>query len=866
MYKRILPILFLISVATQLSFAQQATIKSDDVIDDWKLEQSRNDYWNNILTSGDEKDIHVVERKAYDAMHNIEDRTMFKSLASAAWQPVGSSVGGHSSGRIVSIAVDPQHPKVVYIAAAGGGIWKCADITATPPGWIPLTDRLPTTNFGAVAINPQNTNIIFAGSGEPAGDNYQGLYGFGIYRSTDGGMNWTNVCDTAGVVCAEILIDSTNPQIIYVASADTFGILKSTDGGDTWRKYSVGGKAPLSISYSSLAPNYLYAGCINSNQHTYSNIASGSVYRSTNAGVTWTAASITGLPGNAGRVAVACAPSAPNIVYASFGNTNNSATLGLWLSIDSGKTWTVKNQFNSANPESPTNANPLGMQMPYCNSLVVRPGFPQQVLVGGLDIYWSNNSGTQLNKVSDWRSPPTASQYVHADIHHLAFFGGTLYAVGDGGLASTTTIQQFQSWNSAINEGLATLQFVGADANKAFSFTSGGCQDNGTLRASVNAPDFTLTHSGDGGRGWVSPDDSSIVYTTYVYTTFFKSLNGGVSFGDNLIQPNTALFNDQASGGTHAGEGAPFYPAYDVSSDGTVVAFGGNAHIWISMNGGDDAFNDHHSDKGIGQVYTIHVSQHNPSFMWAGGNTYQSGGQLTNLWRTADEGYTWTSVNLKEPVLGITSDPNNDSIVYVVTNGTSAAYKHFWVSKDAGATFTSPSNALAQFPCFSIAVSPKDGTLFVGSDKGVLFSQDHGVSWNPMMNGMPYARVTSLRVKGPTDNILFASTYGRGLFSVDISSLGVADSHTSPALELDPIVPNPLSTGQATIHFTLTTSGYSELRLFDLLGREIKVLDKNFYDAGAHSVRFASAGLSAGTYVVRLISGGTVASQKVVIE
>ncbi len=846
--KKIAIITFLSIVAfSSMTFAQGYIPSTEnEKYDDGAMERTRNDYWNTIRISGDEKDLVKIEQNAYNVMRSLQNHSQMSPLASAAWIPIAGSQGGHNSGRIRGVAADPNNPNVVYIAAASGGVWKTNDITAKPIQWINMSDRLATLLCSAIAIDPQHPNVLFVGTGESEGDGYKQTPGLGVFRSDDGGLNWTNVANNtiAGNYCAEILIDSTNSNNVFIATGSSQGILKSSDGGMTWKKISVGGSTPLSITYNSKEPTKLYVS------------GYGTIYRSIDTGNTWVRCT-TGLPtSSVGRITIASAPSAPNLIYASIGNASTGSTLGIWVSTDYGVTW--RGMVNSGN------ANFIGIQQQWCNALAVRPNNPRQIIVGGLDIYSSADSGKTFSKLSSW-SPPLGSypaDYVHADIHHLAFVGNTLYACTDGGIAKTTA--PFTSWNTEINSGLATLQFVGVDADKPFTYVIGGCQDNSTNRALIKDKEFIATRGGDGGRGWISPDDGSICYTTYVYTTFFKSLDSGKTYsgpdprtGYITQNNNPSLWTDPDT--QSGGEGAPFYPAYDVSSDGTIVAYGGNSHVWVSVNGGVDGFTDHKSDKNIGRSAAIHLSQQTSDYMWAASGS--------NVWRSSNQGVTWLSKAVVGTVAGITSNPSNKDEVYAVTQGVGGTNKHFYKSIDGGANFTTPATNFPDIGCWSVAYHPGDGKLFVGTDRGILYSEDGGVTWNPLMNGFPLAQVLTLKIKGLNDNILLAGTYGRGMFYLDLTTLDVKKTEGDvSSLQLSPIQPNPITTSEATLRFTLPTSGLSQITLYDMLGREVRVLDKNFYNAGSHSVLFSASGLIKGTYIVGLISNGKAVSQKVIIE
>ncbi len=635
------------------------------------------------------------------------------------------------------------------------------------------------------------------------------------------------------------MIDPVNTDTVYVASDNGSGILKSTDGGTTWKKITVG-VSPLSIAIDPVNTNNLYTSGF------------GSIYRSTNYGEAWTKC-MTGLPTNGGRITIAIAPSATNTIYASIGV--GTVTLGVWVSDDFGATWRKQFQYNSALPDGTKNKNPLGSQEQWCNSIVVHPTNAARIFVAGLDIYSSSDSGKDLTAISDWTQQVNSNRFVHADQHFLVFNGNTLYACTDGGLAKTS---DFSTWNTAINKGIATLQFVGVDADKDFTYVTGGCQDNSTNHALIGDAEFHATIGGDGGHGWVSQQQSTVAYTTYVYTNFKQSLDGANNWDQtNLLASNTLLYNP-TNNGAYPGEGSPFYTVYDCSLDGSIVALGGNRHVWVSTAGGQDGF-PNESNVGIGSSFAIHVAPADPSgsIIWAA-----SGG---NIFRTFDQGTTWVkqTSSLSSTITGITSNPNDASKVFACATGG----KHFFVSSDSGKTFTTPATNFPNIPCWAIAVHPTDGRLFIGTEKGVLWSDDNGVTWYPVMTGLPYVMVTQLKVRGTNDDKLLAGTYGRGMFWLDLTTLGVKPAVTgSEPLTLEPTYPNPITSQTATMGFDLQDAGVATITLNDLLGRELRILEKSYFDAGRHQISFTTTGLPSGTYFVLLTENGKSVSQKIVVE
>jgi hypothetical protein len=218
--------------------------------------------------------------------------------------------------------------------------------------------------------------------------------------------------------------------------------------------------------------------------------------------------------------------------------------------------------------------------------------------------------------------------------------------------------------------------------------------------------------------------------------------------------------------------------------------------------------------------------------------------------------------------MAITSDPNDPQKVYVVSAGASTTPgKNFARSYDGGQTWEYPATQLPSIPYWSIARA-SNGSLFIGSDFGVLYSTDEGVTWNQLGQGLPLLQTTSLKVRGENDQYLLAGTYGRGAWYIDISTMGsVNPSSLKRTIAVGKSYPNPVttSTSEVSLNFSLEQPGEAQIALFDALGREIKLLAKDRYSAGTHSITFNVADLEAGTYFYSLTSNGQTVSDKLVV-
>lgn len=811
--------------------------------------------------SGEIKHLGEIRKFGYEAWRNMTNPTAFKSLATTAWKSVTAtgSQGGLTSGRTRSIAFHPTDAGVVYIATAQGGIWKTNNIYEAPaPTWVSLSEKLPTLAMGAIAVDPKNPDIIFAGTGETNGGWGPGSggtpAGTGLYRSKDGGLNWDLVgpTSTVGYNCSEIVIDPKNSKNIFVATGNNSGVVRSTDGGDTWTKVQTG-FAPVSIEINPDDPRYVYA----SGQ-------SGPVYRSEDGGTTWTKCTLTGVS-SSNRIQLAISPSTPRMIYAS---VFRGSSTEIHLSEDHGATWTRQAQYTD-DPQSQRSSSKVNFlwsysQGNYASAFVAHPTDSARLLGGGLFIVYSSDKGKTVRMRSDNWAFPGASNYVHADVHHLEYnpLNKHLFALSDGGVSYSQN--HGVSWTNVANAKIGTLQFVGVDADRAFTFVVGGTQDNGTNKALINDESWKEVRGGDGGMVLVAQENPDIFFGTSVSleqgSYLFKTHDGGKTWwsddqGNQRLNRHADIDNN-----------LDFYPRYEISSDGSTVLLAGPGSAYISYDGGGDGFAYKavtSTGASLGRPWGLHIAPNSPDKMWV---TVSK-----KVYYTTDMGQSWSaSPNLTTTgtIMGITSDPNDPSKVYLVSAGAAATKgKNFARSYDGGQTWEYPATQLPSIPYWSIARS-NNGHLFIGSDFGVLYSTDEGATWAPLGQGLPLLQTTSLKVRGENNQYLLAGTYGRGAWYIDISTLGSVNASTMPkTIAVGQSYPNPVTPGtsEVSLKFDLEQAGDAQLVLFDALGREIKTLARDRYMAGEHTITFNVSELEAGTYFYSLTSNGQTVSDKLIV-
>jgi len=372
------------------------------------------------------------------------------------WVELGPApiITGAYTGRVSALACSPTNPDKYYAAGADGGVWRTYDAGES---WTPLTDFLPTSAMGALAMDPTDENVLYAGTGEANFANHS-RYGLGLYRTTDGGDTWDQLAEEAfaGRCFSRIVVDSLDPATLYAAITHAggfpagvaarghpatwgpLGVFRSTDRGETWTHLTNGLPA---ISATDLAidpvnPQVLYAAI----GDIFGEPENG-IYKSTDGGEHWDRL-YGGLPtSGVGRISLAISPSKPTVLYtiytyASTSTGGGASTLNVYRTDNGGASWTA--------------LNPGNFQATYgwyLSTVIVHPAEEDTVFVGGLDLLRTTSGGGYWSYVT----PP------HVDMHALAWDAAGRLVVGDdGGVHRTTNLGG--SWTSH-NQGLGCIQF-----------------------------------------------------------------------------------------------------------------------------------------------------------------------------------------------------------------------------------------------------------------------------------------------------------------------------------------------------------------------------------------------------------------------
>jgi photosystem II stability/assembly factor-like uncharacterized protein len=430
------------------------------------------------------------------------------TLAGLRWRSIGPV---NMAGRITDLEVDPRHPKIFYIAGATGGIWKTINAGTT---WIPLWEQQPIASLGDLAIAPSNPDIIWVGTGEEDSRNSV-QPGYGIYKSTDGGVTWNSMGLEKTQHIGRIVIHPTNPDIVYVAALGALwgtnperGLYKTTDGGKTWAlsKFISDKAGFVDVTMDPRNPNTLYAASwerIRQPHYLKSGGPGSALWKTTDAGATWTEIKGGGFPETTkGRITVVVAPSNPDVVYASVeadsirGATPKRLLNGTYRSADAGRTWKWMSTINN---------RPF-----YFSQIRVDPRNENRIYRMAVDFISSDDGGYS------WR---TGMLGIHEDYHAMWINPNDPdhYIIGgDAGLFQT--YDRGGSYDALNNFAMGQFYGISYDFQVPYR-VCGGLQDNGTScglsrrrNGQLQMTDWFAIFAADGLQTAQDPIDPNYIY------------------------------------------------------------------------------------------------------------------------------------------------------------------------------------------------------------------------------------------------------------------------------------------------------------------------------------------------------------------
>lgn len=782
------------------------------------------------------------------------------SISGAEWYPVGPSNVG---GRITALDYDPVN-NLLYAGAAAGGVFKSTD---NGNSWVAKTDFFPSLSVGALVIDPNNSSVIYCGTGE-ANISTDSYAGFGMLKSTDFGETWNISGLEESRHIAEIEVHPLNSDVVFTAvsgglysKGEDRGIYKSTNAGASWQRvlFLNDSTSAIDVAVDPSDLNIVYAAMWERLRGPSFRKAAGintGIYKSTDGGATWNQL-LTGLPTPSvflGRVSIAVAPSNPSYVYALFKqdtipNGSNNFFHSFYKSTDKGINWT---QMPSG--ILPGEFSSFGW---YFGLLEVDPNNPEMVYCADIDLFKSTNGGNSWQNITFSYSGSFDEQ--HPDQHALWIDPtnpNSLICGNDGGIFTTTA--GANPWTKSYD--LPISQFYASEIDYLQpQIKLGGTQDNGTLKSDGSINNWDFIYGGDGFHTKVDYTNSNIIYAEYQFGGIGRSTNGGQNFSNIR---NGIDF-------TRTNWSTPY--VLDIL-DPQILYIGtyklhrttNRGNSWTEIS--SDLTRGPNGRLGTITCVTSAVESDNVT------RVIYVGTDDAKLSVSTNSGTSWedrTGILPQRYITDVLADKRDPATAYVTLSGYNLdeTNPHVFRTTDYGLNWTDISGNIPDVPVNSIIIDyDEDSTLYIGTDAGVFFTQNLGAEWVVLGTGLPNSPVFDLNYHQPTQKLV-AGTHGRSLFEFDLTGV------TNINEDIDPVVtdfvlyqnyPNPFNPS-TKISWQTSAGTYQSLKVYDVLGNLVSVLVDEYKPAGNHEVVFNAERLSSGIYFYKLQAGNFSQIKKMIL-
>jgi photosystem II stability/assembly factor-like uncharacterized protein len=676
------------------------------------------------------------------------------------------------SGRIAAIdAVQIDDRLTVYVGAAGGGLWKSMDGAIT---FKPIFDKYNQC-IGDVRIAPSNPKVVWLATGEPWVRNSVSV-GDGVYKSTDGGDNWTKVGLDSTERVSRMCIDPKNPDRVFVGALGPLwnaspqrGVYRTTDGGKTWQKvlYVDENTGVGDLAMDPSDPNTLYASMWQMRRKPYAFISGGpgsALYKTTDGGATWKKLT-TGLPNELlGRIAIDVSPADPTRVYAV---VEARKAGGFYVSNDKGESWALTS----------TSVN-VSVRPFYFARMVAHPKVKDKVYKPGLNLMFSDDGGKTFATIAGSTHGDHHALWVNPTrpTHMILGTDGGVYVTEDGG----------NNWRAVGTLPVGQFYHVSLDNARPYN-VYGGLQDNGTWTGPSHNPGgiggrhWRNIDGGDGFWAFPDPNDQDLTYTEYQggRISRFRKSNGEQKniapmqrIGDPKLRFNwnSPIHVGAKSGRLYYGSQFLFRSAdkgdtWDrISPDLTT-----NDPVKQQQEASGGVSIDNSSAENHCTIFTICESPLNGDVIWVGTDD-------GNLQFTRDGGKSWNSVAKNVTglppgtwVSRVEASPHAEGTVFATFDGhaTGDMKTHVYRSTDYGKTWTSIGTPELKGYAHVIRqdlVNPE--LLFLGTEWGLYLTVDGGKQWGQMSPGLPNVAVRDVAIH-PRDGDLVIATHGRGIYVLD---------------------------------------------------------------------------------------------------
>lgn len=769
--------------------------------------------------------------KAWDFYRTNYLQPASKFSASSSWQSIGPQNVG---GRTISIAIDPVDTNIIWLGSASGGLWKSTTGGYGLNAWQAVPTGFPVLGVGAIAIQPNNKNIMYVGTGETYdyGTSVNGLVirttrgsnGIGILKTLDGGLTWSQVLNwnyNQQRSVWQIVINPFNPNTVYAATTE--GVYKSTDAGITWLP-SLNFTMVMDLAMDTEDTTILYAGVGNLSSPVHG------LYKTSDAGLSWNKLT-NGLPvaANTGRISIDVYKGNSNIVMANF--ADDFSSVGLYRSENKGQSWTLV-----------SNTDISSYQGWYSKCLKMKDNDSSQVLAGGVYLYESITGGNNPVQLTAY-IPEAIDTMPWPDLHGIIsnpLDEEKIYLLTDAGLYRSNNFGLTWLWCA---HGYNVSQFYhGSVASSDSNLALGGLQDRNSYRYNGTL-NWQVVGGGDGTYNAIDQTDASIQYVASQYLYIGQSFDTGYTF--NFI---------------FSGNNPAFVAPYMLAPSNNQVIYAGDENLNYS------------TDQGATWSATGPVDNNNPIISMDVSFTDEdkiyfatapSDNFPMHVFLSSDGAQTYNDISMGLPnryPRDIAVDPSNDQIAYIVYSGFGTG--HVFKTTNNGNNWTDISTGLPDIPFHTVLVNPDNvSMIFAGSDLGAFVSTNGGISWQSMNTGLPQAVLIFDFQYSPSDNALVAFTHGYGAYKLDLDNL---TSHLpSPARQMAFLVYPSIVKDNVTIEFFSSQINTRSFSLLDKSGKLI-FIRRIPVVAGKNKIRIKIPPVANGLYFCMLDGENNRAVRKII--
>jgi photosystem II stability/assembly factor-like uncharacterized protein len=781
MHIKILLFSFALSAFAQAQYLQKPSLNAistapewaqlmyEDNPNVWEVDQAYQEYFNTHIY---QKSYHTqyykrwrravndhIQSNGYYSLPTDSEKEVQRLAILAAQNSAGKSGNWLLHGPIVTyntdgLAVSVQanvysldqsasDPQILYCGTEPGEVYKSTDGGLS---WfnVSLEDPLSGGVY-AVEIHPTDPNSVLIGSG--------GM----VYKTIDGGLTWTNVLSGIGRT-NEILFIPGNPSVAFAATAE--GFYRSSDAGSTW--IEVYGDETHDVQLNTANEDIVYIVKKNAAQDR------AEFFRSTDEGVSfvqqtsgWYMSTDPNRYDGGARLAVT--PADPNRIYAYLigeAKAGDTGYIGVYRSDDGGTTWTLPN--GPAGGPYDNNHMNLAIGSPtwqyhqgyYNCALMASTTNADEILVGGLNLYRSNDGGATFEAVAGYVGGPLD---IHVDMQDFRAYGSTYWITTDGGIYRSTDFFNTANFESRMN-GIHGSDYWGFSQGWNEDITIGGLYHNGNMTSyeSWGQDNFLQLGGGEPASGYVNPGENRRVYSSDINGRILPINIGdpveSVGFG---IDPNESYWSVESTE-------LEFHPAcYSIALTGK------DHQLWITEDKGV-TFNLLHSfgTNTNARITYIEYARSNTDVIYV---CQQVSGSVGKLWKTVNGGLNWTELTL--PTLSnsrkilIQVNPEDESDVWIACASAGNNQK-VYQSTDGGASWINRSTALlnGQSARWINYIGGSDGGVYYATDQTIYYRNNTLGIWVDFGDGLPVVMPANIVRPFYRDGKIRIGSYGKGVW------------------------------------------------------------------------------------------------------